>query len=178
MRPARGGRRARPAVPQEPDSAEAAYLEAVKRLARQPQSRATLASRLGRAGYTEAAVVAALDRAEASGYLDDREFAASLVRRRAAGRGHALIAQELHSRGIGEAAAGAALEQLAPEGEAQQALELGRRLLAGKHPADAQELLGLVGPRLARRGFNAGLVYRVCRTLSEELQAAGAFDRV
>jgi regulatory protein len=150
----------------------------VKRLARQPQSRATLSQRLGQAGYAEPAVKAALDRAEGRGYLDDREFAASLVRRRAAGRGHALIAQELRSRGIGEAAADAALEQLGPESEAEQALSLGRRLLAGKRPADAQELLAMVGPRLARRGFNSGLVYRVCRALSEELQAAGAFDRV
>jgi regulatory protein len=174
---ARGRRRPAPTARQ-PESAEAAYAEAVKRLARQPQSRATLAHRLTRVGYSEAAVKEALDRAQASGYLDDREFAAAMVRRRAAGRGHALIAQELRSRGIGDAEADAALGQLDPEGEAEQALSLGRRLLAGKHPADPQAVLAAVGPRLTRRGFSSGLVYRVCRTLTDELEAAGAFDRV
>jgi len=80
------GRRAAPTARQ-PESPEAAYTEAVKRLARQPQSRAALALRLARLGYAEEAVRGALERVVADGYLDDREFAASLVRRRAQGRG-------------------------------------------------------------------------------------------
>ena len=76
MRP--GGRRATPTA-REPESAQAAYTEAVKRLARQPQSRAALRQRLLRLGYADAAVDAALDRAQGDGYLNDREYAASLV---------------------------------------------------------------------------------------------------
>jgi regulatory protein len=170
-----GGRRASPTAPQ-PESPDAAYAEAVKRLARQPQSRAALARRLARLGYAEEAVRGALERAEADGYLDDREFAASLVRRRSQGRGHALIAQELRAKGIEDPDAVAALADVEPETE--RALNLGRALLARRQPANPEELRAIVGPRLSRRGFSSGLVYRTCLTLSDEWQAAGAFDRV
>src|SRR5438105_2751357 len=78
----------------------------------------------------DAAVGGALDRAEGDGYLNDREYAAALVRRRTRGRGHALIAQELRAKGIGEAAAGPALETVDAEGEAEQALVLARSLVS------------------------------------------------
>jgi regulatory protein len=170
-----GGRRATPTA-REPESAQAAYTEAVKRLARQPQSRAALRQRLLRLGYAEAAVDGALDRAREDGYLNDQEYAASLVRRRTKGRGHALIAQELRAKGIDELTAGPALATVDADVEAEQALALGKSLLASRQLADRQALVNYVGPRLSRRGFSSGLVYRVCRLLSEEWEAAGAFD--
>jgi regulatory protein len=170
-----GGRRTTPTA-REPESAQAAYTEAVKRLARQPQSRAALRQRLLRVGYVDEAVDAALQRAEGDGYLNDREFAASLVRRRGRGRGHALIAQELRAKGVEESAAAPALAAVDPEAEAEQALALGRSLLAHRRLVDAQALVAYLGPRLSRRGFSSGLAYRVCRLLSEEWEAAGRFD--
>jgi len=170
-----GGRRATPTA-REPESAQLAYTEAIKRLARQPQSRAALRQRLIRLGYVEAAVEAALDRAEGDGYLNDREYAAALVRRRTSGRGHALIAQELRAKGVDEATAGPALETVDAGVEAEQALVLGRSLIASRRLADAQALVAYVGPRLARRGFSSGLAYRVCRLLSDEWEASGRFD--
>jgi len=170
-----GGRRATPTA-REPESAQAAYVEAVKRLARQPQSRAALRQRLLRLGYVDAAVDRALDRAQGDGYLNDQEYAATLVRRRARGRGHALIAQELRAKGIDEAAAAPALATVDADAEAEQALALGRSLLQGRQLADAQALVSYLGPRLGRRGFSSGLVYRVCRRLSEEWEAGGRFD--
>lgn len=171
-----GGRRDVTPTAREPESAQVAYSEAIKRLARQPQSRAVLRQRLLHLGYVEAAVDAALDRAEGDGYLNDREYAASLVRRRTRGRGHALIAQELRAKGIDEAAAGPALEALAAEVEAEHALALGRSLVATRRLADAPALVAYVGPRLSRRGYSSGLVYRVCRLLSDEWEASGRFD--
>jgi regulatory protein len=127
-------------------------------------------------GYLEAAVDAALKRAEGDGYLNDREYAASLVRRRVRGRGHALIAQELRAKGIDESAAAPALATVDAEVEAEQALALGRSLLAQRRPIDAQALTAYIGPRLSRRGFSSGLVYRVCRLLGDEWEASGRFD--
>ena len=171
----RAGRRAAP-VARQPDSLDAAYAEAVKRLARQPRSRAALERRLHELGYAEEAVDGALARAQADGYLNDREYAEALVRRRSAGRGHTLIAQELRAKGIQDADSDAALGQLEPEAETEQAVTLGRRLLTGRSPADAEALYAYIGPRLSRRGFSSGLVYRVCRVLADEWQAAGRFD--
>ena len=144
--------------------------------ARQPQSRAALRQRLIRLGYVETAVDAALDRAEGDGYLNDREYAAALVRRRTRGRGHALIAQELRAKGVDEATAGPALETVDAEAEAEQALALARSLVSTRRLADAQALVAYVGPRLSRRGFSGGLVYRVCRLLSAEWEVSGRFD--
>jgi regulatory protein len=172
----RAARRPPHVAPREPDSAEAAYAEAVKRLARQPQSRAALGEKLTRAGFVEEAVRVALDRAEADGYLNDREYAASLVRRRAPSRGHALIAQELRARGIDDSAAEPALAQVDPDAELEGALSIGRRLLAQKQPADAEALVNYLAPRLARRGFTSGLAYKVCRRLAAEYEAARLFD--
>jgi len=135
-----------------------------------------LRQRLLRLGYVDAAVDAALDRAEGDGYLNDREYAAALVRRRTRGRGHALIAQELRAKGVDEATAGPALETVDAAVEAEQALALGRSLISTRRLADAQALVAYVGPRLGRRGFSRGLVYRVCRLLSDEWQVAGRFD--
>lgn len=176
MRPGRPRRSPPPAATRDPDSAEAAYAEAVKRLARQPQSRAALGEKLARAGFAEEAVRAALDRAQADGYLNDREYAAALVRRRAPNRGHALIAQELRARGVDDSAAEPALAQVDPEAELERALSMGRRLLAQKRPADADALLNYLAPRLARRGFSSGLAYKVCRRLAAEYEAARLFD--
>jgi regulatory protein len=172
-----GGRRTTPTA-REPESAQAAYTEAVKRLARQPQSRSALRQRLVRLGYEEAAVDAALERAHGDGYLNDQEYAAALVRRRSRGRGHALIAQELRAKGIEESAAGPALAAVDPDTEASEALALGKSLLAHRRLADGQALVAYLGPRLSRRGFSSGLVYRVCRLLSEDWEATGRFDSV
>ncbi len=87
-----------------------------------------------------------------------------------------MIAQELRAKGIEDPDAAAALADAEPENE--RALSLGRALLARKRPANPEELRAIVAPRLSRRGFSSGLVYRTCLTLSDEWQAAGAFDRV
>ncbi|MEO6797655.1 MAG: regulatory protein RecX [Candidatus Dormibacter sp.] len=165
-----------PAAPANPESPEAAYAAAIKKLARQPQSRATLSQKLEHQGYTAVAVSAALDRVQADGYLDDREYAASLVRRRSGSRGYGLIAQELRARGIQDGDAAPALDSVDRDAQGEQALRLARTMLDQRPPADAQELRAKIGPRLRRRGFDSGLIYRVCRQLAEEWQAGGRFD--
>ncbi|MDQ6709905.1 MAG: recombination regulator RecX [Candidatus Dormibacteraeota bacterium] len=164
------------AAPANPDSPDAAYVAAIKKLARQPQSRAALGQKLERQGYAADAVSTALDRAQAEGYLDDGEYAQSVVRRRSASRGYGLIAQELRAKGVEDEAAGPALETVDREAQLSHALTLGRSLLAHRAPADRQALQTWVGPRLSRRGFDSGLVYRVCRQLGDEWEAGGRFD--
>ncbi len=162
--------------PANPADAEAAYAAAVRILARQSQSRAGLEARLGRTGYTEDAARAAAERAVEHGYLDDQEYARSLVRRRSAGRGHALIAQELRAKGIDDVTLGHALEGISQDAEHDRAAALARQITRSKRPQTYHELLALVGPKLGRRGFSSGLIHRVCRELSAEWAAAPRFD--
>ena len=161
-------RRGRRAPPAEPDNVEAAYAAALKRLAAQPQSRAMLARKLLQVGYAEPAVEAALDRAAAQRYLDDQAFARALVGRRSAGRGRAMIAQELRSRGIEAAEAGRALEQLDPVSELDRARALARAIVRARPSRDRDQLRATVGGRLGRRGFSSAIIMRVLRELLAE----------
>ena len=170
------GLRKGPRPPANPADAEAAFAAAVRILARQPQSRAGLEARLGGAGYTEDAARAAAERAVEDGYLNDQEYARSLVRRRSAGRGHALIAQELRAKGIDGITAGLALDGINEDAEHERATALARQIVRSRRPESFQELLAVVGPKLGRRGFSSGLIHRVCRELSAEWAAAPRFD--
>jgi len=115
---------------------------------------------------------------QGDGYLNDQEYANALVRRRSRGRGHALIAQELRAKGVEEGTAGPALAAVDPDAEAAEALALGKSLLAHRQLVDARALIAYLGPRLSRRGFSSGLVYRVCRLLTDEWEAASRFDSI
>ena len=152
-------------------------------------SRGTAGSRLGRgakppanpadgeAAYAAAVrIVARLDRAVEHGYLDDQEYARSLVRRRSAGRGQALIARELRAKGIDDITVTDALDQVSDDAEYSKALALARRIVGSRRPTGYQELLGMVGPKLSRRGFSSGIIHRVRRELSAEWAEGPRFD--
>jgi regulatory protein len=164
--------------PRDPQSADEAYAAAVRRLARQPQSRATLEQRLHHAGYAASAVEAALDQAEARGYLNDAELAAALVRRRQMGRGRGLIARELRAKGISDEVIGAALPDGDETAEAERARTAALALLRGRRPGSLAELRAQIGPKLSRRGFSSGLISRICRELVTERAGFSEFDTV
>jgi regulatory protein len=158
----------------EPENADAAFQAAVRWLARQPQTRAMLAAKLERDGYVAGAILAALDRAQERGYLNDGEFARTLVRRRQVGRGGALIAQELRAKGLGSAEISAAMRMVDGVAEAERATEIARRLVSRRRPGSPGELRDVVGSTLARRGFRTGLILQVIRELNAE---SGPWDR-
>lgn len=168
-------RAGRPPKLADPADAEAAYGLALRKLAHQPLPRALLEDRLRRAGYQDAAVKAAADRAAAQGYLNDHEYARSLVRRRSQVRGQALIAQELRAKGVDEAAAAEALGGIDAQAEEQRALALARPLIEAP-PANHRQILLRIGPKLSRRGFSTGVIHRVARELFAEWAGAGRFD--
>ncbi|HYM51691.1 MAG TPA: regulatory protein RecX [Candidatus Limnocylindrales bacterium] len=171
-----GARRARRTAPADPDSVDAAYAAAVRRLAAQPQSRAMLTAKLVRAGYSVEAAEAAAARAAERGYLDDEEFARSLVRRRSQGRGQAMIARELRARGIEGGLAQAALGELDAGDELERARALAHGIVRVKPPAGWEQLRATVGARLGRRGFSSRVIARVLGELAGDLGRSGAPD--
>jgi regulatory protein len=134
-----------------------------------------LAQKLERAGYAGEAVEAAIARAAERGYLDDQEYARSVVRRRSHGRGRAMIARELRARGIDEGAVEQALGEVDPGGEMERARVLAREIVRLKRPVDRAQLRTSVGGRLGRRGFSGGVITRVLRELSVD-SLAPEFD--
>lgn len=138
-----------------------------------PRTRAQLADALRKRGIPDEVADAVLGRYADVGLIDDAAFARAWVESRHYSRGLAgrALRAELKQRGVAADEIRAAIdEQLGPDAEASAA----RRLVAGKLAATrglppeqrTRRLAGL----LARKGYPAGLAFRVIR---EALEAEG-----
>jgi len=138
-----------------------------------PRTRAQLADALRKRGIPDETADEVLGRYEDAGLIDDAAFARAWVESRHYSRGLAgrALRAELKQRGVAADEIRAAIdEQLGPDAEASAA----RRLVAGKLEATrglppeqrTRRLAGL----LARKGYPAGLAFRVIR---EALEAEG-----
>jgi len=164
------------------DSAEADP-EAVARqiclrlLTSAPRTRAQLETALRRRGVPDEAAAAVLARFAEVRLIDDAMFARAWVDSRHHGRGLAgrALGAELRQRGVAQDDIQAALRELDPEQELATARELVARRLAATAdmpvPARMRRLTGV----LARKGYAAGLAYRVVR---EALETEGGACRV
>jgi regulatory protein len=156
--------------PGDPESV--ARLICLRLLTSAPKTRAQLAAALRRRGVPEAAANAVLGRFADVGLIDDAMFARVWVESRHHGRGLArrALAAELAQRGVEPADIRAAVDRLSPESELATARALVEHRLASTRsqpaPARARRLVGM----LARKGYPAGLAYRVVR---EALEADG-----
>jgi len=124
-----------------------------------------LKRKLGRRGHSPEEIESALTRLKELGYLDDRSFAESLVRRRGAARGPMALSAELAARGVERAQADAAVSGFEPEAQLASATRLAERLYAKRQPASYRETLEAVGTRLLRRGFSSSVVRAACRAV-------------
>jgi len=149
---------------------EAAALEMCLRLlTAAPRTRAQLDQVLRRRGVPQGAADAALDRLAGAGLIDDAAFARAWVDTRHRGRGLArrALTAELRQRGVDEGDVRAAIADLGPEQEAAA----GRRLVEAKLAATRGRPLATRMRRLtsllARKGYPAGMAYRVIREALE-----------
>lgn len=155
-----------------------AYPEAVARaiclrlLTTAPKTRAQLADALRKRGVPEEAARTVLERFSEAGLIDDEAFAAAWVSSRHHGRGLArrALAQELRHRGVEEETVQEAVAQLDPEQEVETARGLVARKLAATRGADPRTRMRRLVGMLARKGYPAGLAFRVVR---EALEAEG-----
>jgi regulatory protein len=138
-----------------------------------PRTRAQLADALRKRGIPDEVANEVLSRYEDVGLIDDAAFARAWVESRHYSRGLAgrVLSAELKQHGVAADEIRAAIdEQLGPDAEAGAA----RRIVAGKLAATrglppeqrTRRLAGL----LARKGYPAGLAFRVIR---EALEAEG-----
>ncbi|GAA4922151.1 regulatory protein RecX [Nesterenkonia rhizosphaerae] len=151
----------------------------LRKLTGSPKSRHQLAQALREREFSEETLTAVLDRMEEVHLVNDREFARMWVRTRheTKGLGSAALKRELRDKGISEADAGDALEQLSADDETAAARELIAAKLRGVvvPPAHSVEdrkerdklTRRLVG-MLARRGHSPGAAFSLVR---EELDA-------
>jgi regulatory protein len=119
-------------------------------------------TKLGRRGYDEADVDAAVARLIELGYLDDRSFAAGHVRRRSGSRGPLALSAELFARGVDRLTTREAVAGYDSEAQLASAERLAARLAGGRLFARYKELLDRVGPKLVRRGFAPAVARAAC----------------
>ena len=149
-----------------PDDPEAvARLICLRQLTAAPRTRAQLAETLKRRGVPEEAAEAVLGRFTEVGLIDDAMFASAWVESRHHGRGlgRRALAAELNQRGVDRDDIQAAVAKLSPETELATARALVERRLASTASLPVQVRLRRLVGMLARKGYPAGLAYRVVR---------------
>jgi regulatory protein len=138
-----------------------------------PQTRAQLADALRRRAIPDKAAATVLSRFEDLGLIDDAAFARAWVESRHYSRGLAgrVLSAELKQRGVAADEIRAAIDtQLPPDAEADAARLLVDRKLAATRGLPAEQRTRRLAGMLARKGYSAGLAFRVIR---EAMEAEG-----
>ncbi len=166
-----GRQRRRAVEPQlgEADPEVVARTIALRKLAAAPQTRAQLDDAMARRGVPDDVRSRVLDRFDEVGLIDDAMFARMWVESRHAGRGLAkkALSHELRRRGVDSAVIDEAVAELRPEQEEASARALvARKLSSTKGLESGPRIRRLVG-MLARKGYPAGLAFRVVREALE-----------
>jgi regulatory protein len=136
------------------------------------RSRSELSVKLAKKGVPDAVAERLLDRFEEVGLVDDQAFARAWVQSRQPGKGLArrALAQELRRKGVDDEVARTALDEVDPEDEVQAARALVRRKLRTVGQLERDTAVRRLTGMLARKGYPAGVCFRVVR---EELADLG-----
>ena len=155
----------------DPESVARAIL--LDQLTGRARSRSELADKLRSKNVPDDVATRLLDRFEEVGLVDDEAFARSWVESRQAGKGLArrALAQELRRKGVDDEVAREVLDEVDPDEEVEAARVLVRRKLRTVARLDHQVAVRRLAGMLARKGYPAGVAFRVVR---EELEAVGA----
>jgi regulatory protein len=176
----RAGRRSGGASGPDPSADPVALAREIclRLLAERARTRHELADALRRKAVPDDAAEAVLERFSEVGLIDDAAFAEQWVRSRHLGRalGRRALVAELRRKGVADELAGAALDGIDPEAEQQRARQLVDRKLRTialdspeQRTVAARRLAGMLG----RKGYGAGVAYRVVR---EAIADHGAED--
>ncbi|NDL59234.1 regulatory protein RecX [Phytoactinopolyspora mesophila] len=142
---------------------------ALRRLAAAPQTRAQLDQAMKKKGVPEDVRDRVLDRFSEVKLVDDAAFAAAWVESRHTGRGLArrALSHELRQRGVSPGVVEQAVEAVPAEQEEQMARDLVVKRLAGTRRLDPAARSRRLISMLGRKGYPAGLAYRVVREMLE-----------
>jgi regulatory protein len=180
-RRARGGRTAPGAIRQEdsgqeegPRDPESRAREiCLQQLTLAPKTRAQLGDALRKKGIPDEVADMVLGRFTEAGLIDDAAFARAWVESRHYSKGLAgrALSAELRRRGVDDDEIREAVATLDPDAEVETARRLVQQRLASTRGQPSQTRTRKLAGMLARKGYPAGLAFRVIR---EALEAEGA----
>jgi regulatory protein len=138
-----------------------------------PRTTAELARRLHTKGIPDEVASEVLERFADVGIVDDALFARMWVdsRHRSKGLAGRALSQELRRKGVDDALVREAVGELDPDEEVATARALVRRKLGTTRGLTTEARVRRLAGMLARKGYPAGLAFRVVK---EELEAEGA----
>jgi regulatory protein len=145
----------------------------LSQLAVMPRTRAQLANAMRRRGVPGEAADAVLDRFTDAGLIDDAAFAKAWVESRHHSRGlsRRSLSAELRQRGVDNDDISEAVEIVDPDQEVATARHLVERKLAASRGQPPEVRTRRLASMLARKGYPAGLAFRLIR---EALEQEGA----
>jgi regulatory protein len=140
-----------------------------------PRTRSQLADALRKRGIPGDAAHAVLDRFADVGLIDDAAFARAWVESRHYSRGLAgrALHAELRLRGVDDDQIRDAIDDLGPDAEVTTARRLVEQKLASTRGLAPEARIRRLAGTLARKGYPAGLAFRVIR---EAMEAEGTHE--
>ncbi len=134
----------------------------LRQLTAAPRSRAQLAKKLAERDVPDDVATAVLDRFTEVGLVDDAAYAEVLVRSQqlTRGLGRRGLAHELRAKGVDDATAAEALEQVDDASEEALARQLVERKLRSMSRLEPDVKIRRLAGMLARKGYPQGLVMR------------------
>ena len=143
-----------------------------------PRTRAQLATALRRRGIPAEAAEAVLGRFTDVGLIDDAAFARAWVESRHYSRGlsRRSLSAELRRRGVQTEEIREAVDTLDPEQEVATARRLVEQKMAGTRGQPPEVRARRAAGTLARKGYPAGLVFRLIKEVLEQEGTHDALD--
>lgn len=189
LRPARRGAEGGPGAPGasassrppaagsdgEPDPHDVARKIVLRQLAMGPRTRRQLEDKLRDRGCEQQVAARVLDRMTSVGLVDDEAYAEMFVRSKQETKGLATSAlrHELRQKGVSDEVVDAALAEVDPDHEKEQARDLVARRLRTMRGLDREVQTRRLAGFLARKGYGSGVSYQVIREALDELPEHG-----
>jgi len=153
-----------------PDPEARARQICLRLLTAAPRTRAQLAQAMRSGGVSAEAAEAILVRFTDAGLIDDAAFARAWVESRHHSRGlsRRSLSAELRRNGVQNEEIRAAVDALDPEQEAATARRLVERKLASSRGRPPETRARQAAGMLARKGYPAGLVFRLIKEVMEQ----------
>lgn len=158
-----------------PDPHDVARRIVLRQLAMGPRTRKQLEDKLRDRGAAPDVAARVLDRMSEVGLVDDEAYAEMFVRSQQETKGLATSAlrHELRRKGVAEETVDAALEEIDPEHEKEQARALVARRLRTMRGLDREVQTRRLAAYLARKGYGPGVSYQVVREALDVLPEHG-----
>lgn len=149
----------------EPDPHDVARKIVLRQLAMGPRTRRQLEDKLRDRQCDPQVAARVLDRMTDVGLVDDEAYAEMYVRSKQETKGLAASAlrHELRQKGVADEVVDAALEEIDPEHEKEQARQLVARRLRTMRGLDRDAQTRRLAGFLARKGYGPGVSYQVIR---------------